>query len=384
MKKLRFAVLLAALATFFACAPSFAGQDTVTFGVVYPKTGNNILVGDFIRNGALLAQKEINAKGGILGKKLELVFEDEVDTLQASVNSMTKILNYPNVPAFFGSTYSSYCIAISPMVKEKGIIMFAGGSSANIPKEKNDLVWQARMTDDFSGLLMAKAATEVLKMKNPAILHIAESFGTGLMEQTVKALKNLGITVDPKNIYAHVPDEKQFGPMLSQIANSDVDGLIAISHQMPASIIAMQVDAAALDLPLLGSSSFGSVVVRTTAKEAADGWYSVCDWTPEVTEGAAKVFADAYRAEYKGQPDSDMPAVACYDSIKLFAEACKIANSTTDSKAINEALKKIKAYPGAMSTYTPNADHCFCTSQYLTYNVKQKATLKEIVFARQP
>jgi branched-chain amino acid transport system substrate-binding protein len=372
------------LAALMLAPGAAAAEDVVTFGVVAPLTGNNIMVGDFVRNGALLAQRHINDRGGILGKKLELVFEDEVDTLQTSVNAMTKILNYPEVVAFFGSTYSAFCIAISPMVAEKKIPMLAGGSSANIPKERNDFVWQARMTDDNSGILLAKAATEIAKMKNPAIIHVAESFGTGLRDQTVAALKRIGVEVKEENIYAHNPDEKQYGPIISQIQHSDVDGLIGISHQRPGAIICMQVEAAGLDLPLLGSSSFASVVCRETAGEAANGWLGVADWTPDVTTESGKAFSEAYRAEYAGKPDSDMPAVTAYDSVMLFAEACRLAGTTTDPLAINEGFKKIKAYPGAMSTYTPNADHCFSTSQFLTENIDGRAALKEVISVRNP
>ena len=363
---------------------SWAFDGTVTFGAVAPLSGTNVMVGDFVRNGILLAQKHINEQGGILGKELKIVFEDEVDNLQASVNAMTKVMSYPEVVAFFGSTYSAYCIAASPIVLQNKITMFAGGSSANIPKENNPYIWQVRMTDDQSGLLMAKAAVQVIGMKNPAILHIADSFGTGLMEQTVSALKTLGVEVAERNIYAHNPDEVQFSPILTQIINSDVDGLIGISHQMPASRICMQATDSGIDIPLLGSSSFASEVCRTTAKEAADGWMGVADWTPDVTTPAGKAFAEAYRAEYSGQPDSDMPAVTAYDSLILFAEACKIAGTTTDREAINEALKQIKAFPGAMSTYTHNDNRCFSTSQFLTLNENQRAALKEVVYTREP
>ena len=384
MKKVRFFAAFTIFTLLCACIQVCAGQEAVTFGIIAPMTGNNIMVGEFVVNGANLAQKQINEKGGILGKRLELVFEDEVDNVQTSVNAMTKMLNRPEITAFFGSTYSAFCIAVSPQVLEKRITMLAGGSSANIPKENNPYIWQARMTDDNSGILLAKAATETLKMKNPAILHIADSFGTGLKDQAVAAFQRIGIEVKPNLIFAHVPDEKQFGPLLSQIRNSDADGLIAITHQMPAAVICMQIESSGLDLPLLGSSSFNSVVARTTAKDAANGWYAVADWTPEVTTDSGQAFANAYREEYKGKPDSDMPAVTAFDSVMLFAEACRLANSTTDREAINNALAKIKAYPGAMSTYTPNEFRCFATSQFLTLNEDGLAKLKEVVSVRQP
>ena len=379
----RFGGKMLAIVLLLICLPA-RGGETVTFGVITALTGNNVMVGEFIKNGATLAQKHINERGGILGKELKLVFEDEVDNLQSSVNAMTKLLNNPEIIAFFGSTYSSYCIAISPMVLEKKMTMLAGGSSANIPKEKNPYVWQARMTDDKSGLLLAKTATEVLNLKNPAIVFIADSFGTGLKDQTVLAFEKLGFTINPKNIYAHNPDEKQFGPIISQIQHSDVDSLIAITHQMPASIFCMQVEAAGLDIPLLGSPSFSSVVVMNTAGPAANGWYAVTDWTPEVTTPTGKAFTDAYRAEYPGKPDPDLTAVVPYESVMLFAEACRIAGSTTDREAINQAFTKLKAFKGAMTTYTYAEDHCLATSQFLTFTEDQKPLVKEIVFVREP
>ena len=115
-----------------SAAPSASGGNSqtldgsVTFGVVAPITGTNKMVGEYVKNGAEMAAKEINENGGILGKELKLVFEDEVDNLQASVNAMTKIMNYDEVVAFFGSTYSGNCIAASPVVLEKKIAMFAG------------------------------------------------------------------------------------------------------------------------------------------------------------------------------------------------------------------------------------------------------------------
>lgn len=350
--------------------------DKIYIGVTAALSGTNKLVGDYVKNGAALAAEQINAKGGLLGKQIELVLEDEVDNQTASVNAMNKLLSNSKVSAIFGSTYSAYCIAVSPAVVEKKIPFMAGGSSANIPKQNNPYMWQARMTDDKSGMLLAKAATGTLKMKNPAILHIADSFGTGLQEQTVAALKTLGITVDPKLIFTHNVDEKQFGPIINQIMSSKADGLIAISHQNYASLICMQADNAGLSIPTLGSSSFASAVARQAAGAAADDWYAVADWTVEVTTPAGKAFAEAYQKKFN--QESDMPASTAFDSINLIAEAIKMGNSADPAK-INENLAKISGLAGAMSTYKFQANHCFSTSQFLTKNVKGKATMVDNV-----
>lgn len=168
--------------------------------------------------------------------------------------------------------------------------------------------------------------------------------------------------------------------MISQIQNSDVDGLIAIGNQMPAAVICQQIDAAGLTIPLIGSSSWASAVCRQNAGASADGWHAVADWTVEVSTDEGKAFATEYKDTYSA--DSDMPAVAAYDSIMLFKKACEIAKTTTDKEAINNALKEIKDYKGAMSTYTYSDNHCFSTSQFLTVNKGGLATMVDTVKTR--
>jgi len=359
--------------------PQFDG--TITFGVVAAMTGVNSMVGEFVVNGANLAAKHINEAGGINGKELKLVFEDEVDNLQASVNATTRIINNPDVVALFGSTFSSNVIAASPLVQEKRITMFAGGSSANIPKQNNPYIWQVRMTDDYSGALMAQAAIETLNMTNPAILFTTDSFGTGLRDQTLAALQARGIEVPANQIFGFTAEERNFAPLLTQIQNSDADGLIAIAHQMTAALICQQVEAAGLDIPLLGSSSWASAVTRTNAGASANGWHAVADWTVEVTTPEGRAFAKAYLEEFG--TESDMPAVTVYDSIMLFKEASEIANTTTDREAINNALKQIRDFRGAMSTYTYHDNRGFSTSQFLTLNQDGRATMVDIVLRKQ-
>ncbi len=357
---------------------SFDG--TVTFGVTTVMTGTNIMVGDYINNGAELAAEEINANGGILGKELKLVFEDEVDNLQASVNAMTKLTNNKDVVSFFGSTYSSYCIAASPMLLEKKVPMFSGGTSANIVKENNPYMWQACLTDDKTGEVMAKVMTETLESKNPAIMYITDSFGTGLKDETVKALEELGITVSESKIFGCGADEKNFTPIIAQIANSDADCLLSINHETQAALICQQVEAAGIDIPLIASATVTSAVCRTNAGSSADGWYSVSEWATNVPTEVGKRFEEAYIKKYNAQPDPS--AVIAYDSILLFKEACEIANTTTDKEAINDAISKIKDFPGAMSVYSYYGNSCLSSSKYLTINRDGEAHVLDIIKVR--
>lgn len=381
-KKLWALILVAALAL-VAMIPAtgatsaYDQRDDITFGLVAAQSGANKTIGQFVINGAQLAVEEINAKGGVLGKELRLVIEDEGENAQSAVNATNKVLSYEEVSAVVGSIGSSNCLAVSPAVLEKKIPYMAGGSSANIPLEQNPYMWQNRMTDDRSGFIMAKAATEILGMSNPAIMFSTESFGTGLKDQTIAALAALGVEVQESNVYGFNAEEKQFGPILSQIINSGVDGLIAACHTNPASVIVIQAKDAGIDLPCLGSNAFSSIVTRQAAAELADGWYSVTDWTAEGQTGRGKEFADAYQAKYNAE--SDLVAVAAYDQVYLLANAVKAAG-TADPAAINDALALTKDFEGAMSKYTYHKNHCLSTSQALTLNENVKAVLVEKLY----
>lgn len=339
--------------------------DTVTIGLVAAQSGSNKTIGEYVINGTKLAVEEINEDGGVLGKELVLVIEDEGENSQSAVNATNKLLSRSDISAIMGPTSSSYCLAASPFVEEKQIPYMAGGSSANIPAEGNPYMWQNRMTDDQSGLIMAKACVEKLGIKNPAIMYSTESFGTGLKDQTIAALKEMGIEVQESNVYGFNADEKQFSPILSQIQNSDVDGIIAACHTNPASLIVVQSSDIGLDLPCVGSNAFSSIVCRQAAGTLADGWYSITDWTENGQSGRAKEFADAYREKYDAE--SDLVAVSAYDQVYLLANAIETAESASPA-AINDALGQTKDFEGAMSVYTYHDTHCLSTSQMLTIN----------------
>jgi branched-chain amino acid transport system substrate-binding protein len=331
-----------------------------------------------------LALEQINAEGGILGKKVEVVVADEVDNLQDSVNAMSKLTSDDSITAIVGSLYSTYCIAALPQVAEAKIPYFSSGSSSGVSKENNPYTWQVRPIDTFQGITLADFAVNTLGMKNPAIMYSTQSALVSLQEQVVAGLKDLGIEITEKNLFGFPEEETNYAPYFAQILAGDYDGLIALSNQMPAALICQQAEIAGIDpskFPCLGSTSYCSGVCISNAGSSANGWYSVADWVPGGATEAAAAFEEAYVQAY-GE-SSDLPAVSVYDAVYLIKEACEIAG-TTDREAINNALKEIKNYPGAISTFSYFDDHCFATSLGITQNIDEKAVMIDSVTFRQP
>lgn len=358
--------------------------EVIKIGLVAPLTGTNKLVGQYIMNGAKLAQEEINAAGGINGKQIELVPTDEVDNMQDSVNATTKLISDGDISAIIGSLYSQYCIAVMPSVADAKIPYFASGSSSGVSKQKNPYTWQIRPIDTFQGITLANFAVNTLNMKKPAIMYSTQSTFASLSEQVQIALKDLGIEITESNLFGFPEEEINYAPYFAQILAGGYDGIIALSNQMPAALIMQQAEIAGVDpkvIPTLGSTSFCSSVAITNAGSASNGWYSVADWVPGGANDRSAEFEAAYVAKYNAP--SDLPAATFYDAMYVLKKASEIAGST-EREAINSGLAKIKALPAAISTASYFEDHVFATALGITQNVDEKPKMIDAVTFREP
>lgn len=343
-------------------------RDTVRVGLVCSRTGNKKVNGDFIFEAATLAVEEINAAGGVLGKQVELVVEDEMETQQDAINAVNRLLSNGDITALAGCVVSTNAIAVSPSIAQYQVPMLAMGSSYHIVEEENPFMWQTRVTDDKVGELFADAAVNFLGMKNPAILNSTDSFGQGLADSTMAALEKMGI--EPAIVVKFNVGEKQFVPFLTQIVNSGADGVIASASE--SALIMTQVYDMGLmeDLTFIGSGGFIGSWGRATAGEAANGWYGCNDWADNVQREEGIRFTEAYKERW-GRDIVDMVAAASYDSIHLICEAIEIAG-TADPIKVNDALGQIKDHPGALCTQTAQESHSFGT-QYLLVQTRDGA-----------
>jgi len=367
-------------------APPDAGLEgePILIGAIAPITGANSLVGQYIVNGTTLAVEEINATGGILGRPVEIVWGDEVDSLQTSVNAATMLLANDNLTAIVGSLYSQFAIAAMPQVLETEIPFFVSGSSSGVSNEGNPWVWQVRPIDTFQGLALADFAVNTLGVQNPAIMHSTISTFASLADQVVDAFEGQGVTITNSNMFGFPEEETNYAPYFAQILDGDFDAIIALANQMPAALIMQQAEISGVDpnaIHTIGSTSFGSNVAITNAGPASNYWYSIVDWVPGGTTEAGARFEAAYQARF-GEP-SDLPSVTFYDALMLIREAAEIAGSL-ERAAINEALREIRSFPGAISTFSYFPDQVFATSLGITRNMNEEITMIGSVQFREP
>lgn len=329
-----------------ASAP--ASTEPIRIGVCAVLSGTNASHGEFYKEGIELWANQVNEAGGILGRQVELVYEDAGETDQTAVNACVKALSTDNIVALTTDYASSATVLCAPEILKYQIPYIGCASSSSVMNLNNPYIWFNRMTDVQVSPAMVKASKERLGMKNPALIYVADTYGQGMADQVKLAIENdpdmkLAIEISCN------PDEKQYTPYLTQIINSGADGIIAIHHQEQAALVMKQVDAMDIQLPLIGCSQYATALAFDTAGESANGWYSLADWSDGTERPEGQAFLAAYKQAYNKSPD--FTTVCAYDAGLIIQDAITRAGST-DPAAINEAIKGTKGLEGAMTTYS--------------------------------
>ena len=188
-------------------------DDTVYLGIVAAVTGVNRLTGELNLNGAQLAVDEINANGGILGKKVELVVGDEIDNMQASVNATNRLLNDERVSAIIGTNFSQNVLAVIDAINQYEVPYIACGSNELISQEGSNWVYQPRNFDALGASIIATYAYETLGIKNPAILYSTIPNCVGPAETIVNWYKdNYDIEIPDSMQLGYAEEETNFAP----------------------------------------------------------------------------------------------------------------------------------------------------------------------------
>lgn len=248
-----------------------AGNDTpndpaepIRLGVVSTFSGSNSGHGEYCKEGVELWLDQVNANGGILGRPVEIVYEDNGETNQEYQNAFIKMLSENHVSAIYSNGFSDQVTLVSPDVESYGIPFLAGNSSQACLDSGFEYYWMLRLSDAIVSPTMAKACADLLEMKNVAVLQVNDSYGDGMADYVISSLEDLGVNVVLRQSFD--AEEVQFNSYLAQVQAANVDGIVAIAHQDQAALLMMQIDALGFDVPLMGCSQFATSLAIDTAR----------------------------------------------------------------------------------------------------------------------
>jgi branched-chain amino acid transport system substrate-binding protein len=328
-----------------------AGGTTIKVGEFASLTGKEATFGISSHEGTLLAIEEINAAGGLLGKKLELLTEDTQSKPGEPATVVNKLVSRDNVIAVLGEVASSRSLEAAPLCQQAKVPMVSPSSTNPKVTETGDYIFRVCFIDPFQGTVMANFATKTLKAKKVAVFtDVKSDYSKGLAkffkEQFTKTGGQIVSELDFNG------GDKDFKAQLTAIKGANPDGVFVPGYYTDVALIAIQAKQLGLNVPLFGGDGWESEKLVEIGKDAVEGHYFSTHYHPDVGSPLSKKFVESYRKKFNGKmPDA---LAACgYDSAIVLAEAIKKAG-TTDGTKIRDALAAIKDFDAVTGRITIN------------------------------
>lgn len=270
MKVLRIA------AAVFAASLVFAGcnekSDTIKIGSIGPLSGGFAVYGTEARNAIVLAVEEINAAGGVNGKNLSLISEDDEGNPEKSVSAYKKLVTKDNVKLIVGSLTSGCTLAITPLAQAQKVVLVAPAATNPAVTDAGNYIFRACYTDPFQGTVGAKFAAENLGTKRAAILYdIGNDYSVGLTDNFVNKFIEEGGEVVAKESYTS--GDKDFNAQLTKIKNANPDVVYLPDYYGTVALISKQMRAQGITVPTVGPDGWDGLA-EGAGTELLNGYYS--------------------------------------------------------------------------------------------------------------
>ncbi len=332
-------VLLLVTLSLTGCGPS--KSDTIKIGVNLELTGPVAVYGTPERLAIEMAVKEINAKGGINGKLVELVVYDNAYDAAKAVENATKLATADKVVAMLGSATSAPTLAIGPVAKQYEVLALTpSGTNVNVTMDGtavNPFVFRACFIDPFQGVVLANFASGTLNAQRAVIMGSSSSdYAKDLAEIFRTQFLSKGGTVLTVEYYTD--DDSDFSAQLTTIAGlGEFDVLFVADYAERAGLIIGQARAMGIDVAIIGPDGFESPELNDLAGGAANvsNVFFSTHFSTLSTDTKVKEFIAAHITETGGAP-SALSALA-YDAAYMLFAAIEIGG--TDPVKVKDALK---------------------------------------------
>ncbi len=327
--------------------------DTIKVGVYGDLTGPTASFGQSTKNGVELAVAEINAAGGVNGKKIELVIEDDQGTPEKAKTVISKLISQDKVQAVIGEVASTNSLAAAPVAQEAKIPMISPSSTNPQVTEKGDYISRVCFIDPFQGSVMAKFAANTLKAKTAAIFgDVNSDYSKGLTTFFEQEFTKLGGSVVAKESYTQ--QDPDFKGQLTKIRQLNPDIIYIPGYYGQVGIIAKQARELGMNQPLLGGDGWDSPDLWKLGGDALKNAYISNHYSAENPAPEIQNFVKNYTAKFGAAPDS--LAALAYDAAKVLADAIKRAGGAGDSAKLKDAINSTKNFAGVTGSITLDAN----------------------------
>ena len=360
MKKLLPAVVMCVLSlALIGCPPKAetgaAGGGTtgeIVIGEYGSLTGTEATFGQSTHNGIMLAIDELNAGGGVAGRRIRVITEDDQSKAEEAANAVSKLISQNSVVAVLGEVASSNTLAAAPIAQQNKVPMITPSSTNPRVTEVGDYIFRMCFIDPYQGEAMANYVTRDLGMKRAAILiDVRSDYSTGLANFFERTFVANGGQIVGKQSYAK--GDSDFRSQLTAIKATNPEVLFVPGYYNDIGQIAIQARDLGMTMPLAGGDGWESPKLIEIGGAALEGsfysnHYHVDDPTPAVRQ-----FVQKYEERYGVKPDS--LAALGYDAARVLADSIRRAG-TTDGPALRDAIAATEGFQGVTGNITLGPD----------------------------
>lgn len=316
----------------FGCSKE--DSNTIKIGGIFPLSGSVAVYGTECKNGIELAISEINAAGGINGKQIVLISEDDEGNPEKSVNAYKKLVTKDGCKIIIGSLTSGCTAAISSLAQAQKVLLLAPAATQTDITDAGDYVFRACFIDPFQGTVGGKFAAETLGAKTAAVLYdIGNDYSVGLYENFKISFEQAGGKLVSAESYS--TGDKDFNAQLTKIKTTNPDVVYLPDYYGTVALIAKQLRAQGINAPIIGADGWDGII-DNAGDEVLNGFYSN-HYAADSTDTKVVEFVTNYKNKYGSTPVSF--AALGYDCVYLLRDAI-VASSSTDSTVLKDALMK--------------------------------------------
>ena len=350
--------LLALLAVFIGCHQPNASESskdhtTIKIGFFGDLSGPTFNFGESAKNGILMAADEINQAGGIDGRRIDVVIDDDGGSPEKAALLTGKLIDHDKVVAIIGGGTSSNSRAAAPKAQAAKIPLISPSSTDPAVTQAGDYIFRACFVDAFQGEVMAHFAVNTLKAKKAAILFDFNSpYGRGLTDYFELSFSKLGGQIVSKLSYTQ--GDVDFKGQLSTFQAAAPDVIYIPGYYGDVALIAKQARMIGLTQPLLGADGWDAPELWQLAGDALNGSYITTHYSVDDPSPAIQRFVQEYKQRY-GNLLPDAHAALAYDAMRVLADAIARSRST-DPTLLRDALAATKGFAGVTGVISMDSE----------------------------
>ncbi len=328
-------------------------RSTIKIGYFGDLSGPNYNFSQSAMNGVLMAAAKMNQYGGIKGRQIDVVIEDDRGSPEESARLTAKLIDQDKVIAIVAGGVSGNSLAAAPKAQSSHVPLISPSSTDPAVTKTGDYIFRTCFVDSFQGEVMASFAAVTLQAKKAAILFDFNSpYGRGLTDFFEASFRKLGGEIVNKQSYKQ--GDADFKGQLSSIRAAEPDVIYIPGYYGDVALIAKQARALGLEQPLLGGDGWDAPELWQLGGDALNGSYMSTHYSPDSPTPDIQSFVEEYKQRYQNLlPDAH--AALAYDATRLLFNALERAG-TTDSGPLRDALAQTKDFKGVTGLISIDAD----------------------------